>query len=257
MDTFDRRKFLQKALTATVLAVGSTKVLGKLIPDISQSGTLVSGTYTMNISQSPYTTLQQTWGSVLITIPGSTLSGSLLVTRGTNNQFYAVSNICTHTGCPIGEPIQSSPSGYIFTCQCHYSEFKYDGSVVQGPARRALTSYQTSYDGANTLKLLNIPGLTTGVAEGEMPNATQLSQNYPNPLSVSTTIEYALASPAYVVLILYSEDGREIMRLADGQQSAGKHQVPLQSTGLQSGTYFYTLHTSTGYTQSRRLIVTK
>src|SRR5579863_3601799 len=108
MDNFDRRKFLQKALTAPVLAVGTTKVLGKIIPDVSQSGTLVSGTYTMNISQSPYTGLQQTWGSVLVTIPGSTLNGSLLVTRGTNNQFYAVSNVCTHQGCSINEPIQSS-----------------------------------------------------------------------------------------------------------------------------------------------------
>jgi len=257
MNTFDRRKFLQKALTATVLAVGSTKVLGKIIPDINQDGVLVTGTYTMMIDQFPYTALEQTWGSVLVTIPGSTLSGSLLVTRGTSNQFYAVSNICTHQGCSINEPIQSSRAGYIFTCTCHGSEFKYDGSVVQGPAGRNLTSYQTSYDGANTLKLLNIPGLTTGVAEGQIPGKAELAQNYPNPLSVSTTIEYTLASPAYVVLILYSENGKEVARLVDGQQGTGKYQVPFEPTGLQSGTYFYTLHTSSGITQTRRLIVTK
>lgn len=45
---------------------------------------------------------------------------------------YAISRVCTHLGCIV----KATPSG--FSCPCHGSEFASDGSVVRGPAPKAL-----------------------------------------------------------------------------------------------------------------------
>jgi len=45
---------------------------------------------------------------------------------------YAISTVCTHLGCIV----KSTPEG--FDCPCHGSKFTADGSVVKGPAPRAL-----------------------------------------------------------------------------------------------------------------------
>jgi Rieske Fe-S protein len=45
---------------------------------------------------------------------------------------YAVSRVCTHLGCLV----KSERDG--FHCPCHGSRFAPDGSVVKGPAPKAL-----------------------------------------------------------------------------------------------------------------------
>jgi cytochrome b6-f complex iron-sulfur subunit len=51
--------------------------------------------------------------------------------KGTDG-VYAVSTVCTHLGCIVKQ------KGSGFGCPCHGSEFRGDGSVVKGPAPRAL-----------------------------------------------------------------------------------------------------------------------
>lgn len=45
---------------------------------------------------------------------------------------HAISTICTHLGCIV----KPTPEG--FDCPCHGSKFAKDGSVVRGPAPKAL-----------------------------------------------------------------------------------------------------------------------
>ncbi len=51
----------------------------------------------------------------------------------TEKGVYAVSTICTHLGC-IVKPV----TGSGFDCPCHGSKFSADGSVLRGPAPKAL-----------------------------------------------------------------------------------------------------------------------
>ena len=69
---------------------------------------------------------------------------------------YAISIICTHLGCIV------KPTANGFECPCHGSAFAADGSVVRGPAPRALSWLKVSANG-NTVVVdegANVPAGT-------------------------------------------------------------------------------------------------
>jgi hypothetical protein len=68
-----------------------------------------------------------------------------------------------------------------------------------------------------------------------------LVQNYPNPFNPTTTIEFALPSPAHVTLTVYNTLGQEVARLVDRRLDAGLYRTPVDGTTLSSGVYIYRL----------------
>ena len=76
-------------------------------------------------------------------------SNQIVVTRMPGNQFYAVSAKCTHRGVAV-DPFKRGKGLY---CRAHGSQFDVDGRVVRGPARSALKSYDTSYDGSGSVSV--------------------------------------------------------------------------------------------------------
>jgi len=63
-------------------------------------------------------------------------TASFVVTQPTAGSFKAFSSVCTHEGCPV-----SAISNGQIICTCHNSRFSVkDGSVISGPARRALAA---------------------------------------------------------------------------------------------------------------------
>ncbi|MGZ8722657.1 MAG: Rieske (2Fe-2S) protein [Aeromicrobium sp.] len=72
----------------------------------------------------------------------------IVVTQPTEGDFKAFSAVCTHQGC-----IVSSVDKAEIHCACHGSAYSIkDGSVVNGPAPKALPS-ETVTDEGGTLKL--------------------------------------------------------------------------------------------------------
>ena len=68
----------------------------------------------------------------------------VVVTQPTAGSFKAFDATCTHQGCLVTEV-----SGDTITCACHGSEYKVaDGSVVRGPATRALMPKTATVNGA-------------------------------------------------------------------------------------------------------------
>ena len=76
----------------------------------------------------------------------------------------------------------------------------------------------------------------------EIVTTTQQNEivNYPNPFSVSTTIEYNLMQSSNVQLSIYNHLGEMITTLA-GWQLSGKHQYRWDAKGLPIGVYYFTL----------------
>ena len=62
--------------------------------------------------------------------------GTFLVTRTSASAATVLTATCTHEGCTI-----TGFSGSQFVCPCHGSTFTNSGSVVQGPANRALQQF--------------------------------------------------------------------------------------------------------------------
>jgi Rieske Fe-S protein len=72
-------------------------------------------------------------------LPDSLVEGEAFVPPGRSvavfrdsDGIYAISRVCTHLGCTL-KPV---PEG--FDCPCHGSRFGLDGTVLKGPAPKAL-----------------------------------------------------------------------------------------------------------------------
>jgi Rieske Fe-S protein len=64
----------------------------------------------------------------------------LAVTRVSPAEAVTVSRVCTHQGCTVALP---GATGGTLDCPCHGSRFRTNGTVVNGPATRALSQFPT------------------------------------------------------------------------------------------------------------------
>ena len=67
-------------------------------------------------------------------------AGAIIVEHNSDDTYKAISGICTHQGCIVSE-FESDSNDFV--CPCHYSRFDLNGNVVQGPANRSLSAYNT------------------------------------------------------------------------------------------------------------------
>jgi hypothetical protein len=110
-------------------------------------------------------------------------------------------------------------------------------------------------------------GLTlyAGTAAVGAPNAavevarTTLSQNFPNPVTGGTRIDFALAGDGKATLVVFDAAGRLVDTLVDGTRGAGAHTVTWSAADrsgrpLPAGVYWYRLSTN-GETRTKRMTV--
>lgn len=70
---------------------------------------------------------------------------AVVITQPTQGDFHAFSSICTHQGCPVSDFVDGD-----IHCSCHGSLFSAtDGSVVQGPANKALAPFAIKVEGGD------------------------------------------------------------------------------------------------------------
>jgi Rieske Fe-S protein len=65
----------------------------------------------------------------------------VLLMRGDDDRFFAVSSRCTHQSCRV------RPAAGGLVCPCHGSAFDREGRVVRGPAQRPLPAYRVTVAG--------------------------------------------------------------------------------------------------------------
>ena len=86
--------------------------------------------------------LSQPGGAITLSLPKRK---ELVVVHLQQNEFIALSPICTHRGCTVRKVREG------FECPCHGSRYDRHGQVVNGPATRPLTSYPVEFQGAELL----------------------------------------------------------------------------------------------------------
>lgn len=88
-------------------------------------------------------------------------------------------------------------------------------------------------------------------------NNFELFQNYPNPANPSTIIKYIVPIESFIELTLFDIKGEKISNLFKGKQQPGLYSTEVNMKNLASGVYFYTLKSSTGYNQTKKLLIFK
>jgi len=79
---------------------------------------------------------------------------------------------------------------------------------------------------------------------------------YPNPFNPTTVISYELRVSSCVSLTIYDVQGREVVRLIEGWQDVGSHEVTFDASGLTSAVYLYRLDAGE-FTAQRKLVYLK
>jgi hypothetical protein len=86
----------------------------------------------------------------------------------------------------------------------------------------------------------------------------QLAQNVPNPVGLSTTIQFEITAGAVPVsLSVFDLQGRRVASLlADQLQFAGAHEVRLETTNWPQGCYLYRIDAG-GFSATRKMVVVR
>ncbi|MEK7671368.1 MAG: T9SS type A sorting domain-containing protein [Bacteroidota bacterium] len=88
------------------------------------------------------------------------------------------------------------------------------------------------------------------------PQQFALHQNYPNPFNPSTEIVFDLRVTRTVSLTVYNALREQLKTLVQQTRyAAGAYRVTLDAAGLSSGIYFYRLETSSGFAQTRKMLL--
>ena len=95
---------------------------------------------TMQLNLSEYPELSMVGGSALVSFPDDYVH-ILIVCVGVND-WIAVWKICTHGNCDV----EWADDLGLVRCPCHNSLFDWDGTVLQGPATRALADFTVCLD---------------------------------------------------------------------------------------------------------------
>lgn len=94
---------------------------------------------------------------------------------------------------------------------------------------------QIDLDGSFTYHLLS------GEVEIGIPDMFDLVQNYPNPFNPSTVINYSIASPVPVRLVVFNSIGEEVITLVSELKQPGNYTVNFNAGSISSGVYYYKL----------------
>jgi hypothetical protein len=84
----------------------------------------------------------------------------------------------------------------------------------------------------------------------------RLAQNFPNPFNSTTQIEFMLPSTQRVSLRLYDVLGREVAVIMNEIQTAGRHRLAFDASGLSSGVYLCRLEAGE-MIQTRKMVLVR
>jgi cytochrome b6-f complex iron-sulfur subunit len=76
---------------------------------------------------------------------GFITQGNVIVARVKGGSYVALAKNCTHEGTQVAYQLANDR----FNCPNHGSNFKTDGTVINGPATTALKAYKTTLSGTN------------------------------------------------------------------------------------------------------------
>jgi len=91
------------------------------------------------------------------------------------------------------------------------------------------------------IRAIDLSG-TLGISDFEEgANGFELEQNFPNPFSTTTNINFSLSNTEKVILSIYDTLGRRVDQPVNKVLNPGKHTYSFHARNISRGLYFYTL----------------
>jgi hypothetical protein len=138
--------------------------------------------------------------------------------------------------------------------------------IDQGPIIIMIENY---LNGSVWNRFMQNPDILRGLAEANFTSVSAvpdviagpaapftLEQNFPNPFFGSTSLSFRMKEAGHATLRMYDVRGRLVKTIFDQTKGEGEHQITLDSKGLASGVYFYSLE-SRGHKVWKRAILVK
>lgn len=97
---------------------------------------------------------------------------------------------------------------------------------------------------------------TLGLKKQESWFPIKLFQNNPNPAKQITFVNFQLNSPGVVSLELFDMLGNSILSVLNHEMKTGMYSIPIETTEIPNGIYFYVLKKD-GVSQTRRMVISK
>ncbi|MFC2133764.1 T9SS type A sorting domain-containing protein [Bacteroidota bacterium] len=155
-------------------------------------------------------------------------------------------------------------------------ELEIDGQIINEFTNEKIVELA---EGEHTIRIRAVNGLdvkgglseavvffvqtTVSVDSGEEQNLSEfsLSNNYPNPFNMQTTIEYVLPRSSHVKITVYNILGQLVKILVDSEKEPGQHRtmwngIDQQSRKTSSGIYFCRI-VAGDFVSSRKLLLLK
>jgi hypothetical protein len=112
---------------------------------------------------------------------------------------------------------------------------------------------------ANTFYFDNLTGPSTlvfGTGPQLENNPTELYQNFPNPVTDKTSIDFLSTTSGKFSLKIYDVMGNLTCTIVEKEMKAGKYSFPIDVNNFANGIYFYELKQN-DFSQTRKMVIAK
>lgn len=198
-----------------------------------------------------------TWGTPLPSVTGCMYYSGTVMPEFDNHILVADNDYGIIYDLTMGNP----PAYDIVTNKKSFAD------IVSGSDGTGLTTLRQGSDGCiyamkggytTTGQIYKICHKATGIDSNNEP-VNELGQNYPNPASGKTQINYSVSRSSEVTIVLMDVTGRMIRTLLHEHVQAGTHTLELTDlSALPTGSYFYRMDVKDvgmRFSQTKKLVV--
>ena len=191
------------------------------------------------------TDLGQTWVNISGNLPDLPCS-DLFIDPDNTDHLYIANDIGIYVTLNRGINWEYGSQGMPFVPVIDFDYVKIGEVKYLRAGTHGRSIYQTSIMGV-------------GVEEPDLPVSTNIGevviQNYPNPFSYKTTIEYTLPEDSWLTLELFSIHGTKIASLINEFKEKGQHQLTFKQSELPAGIYFYRLMAGNKFASGKMVLM--
>lgn len=149
----NRRDFIFKAGSAIGLGVLGLG-FSSLVNSCEKSQTTNVNPVNVEIKIADYPELASVDSARTVTLTGTSAVMPVIIIRESATEFLVLLTKCSHLGCQVGDANMATKR---ITCPCHGSVYStIDGTVIQGPAPKALQRYSSTFNAATNILTITV-----------------------------------------------------------------------------------------------------